>query len=208
VLEASGSGKNKIGRVVQCRNLPRNAEASQIKPFRARLHSRLSFRIKTVRTIWRRPLFDRSPGCEAFLGGFGSRHVERDGRALGVAELKRLVAPRHRLQFVHELNLVLQAVVFGVNIVDLELDIGGAICAGLGAALLSKGDGLSTAYGKRGRWSDNFREDGREPVCRLPGHHFIESDHALNVRCDQTSRCEFHDDVPGLTPISRYDTVP
>jgi hypothetical protein len=51
---------------------------------------------------------------------------------------------------VHELDLVLQALVVCIDI-NLELDVSGAIGAGLGATLLPQGYSFGAADGKRGR---------------------------------------------------------
>ncbi len=59
----------------------------------------------------------------------------RNGSALGVAELRRTISPRHHLWLVHDLDLIFQPRELCIDVIDQEFDDRGAVGAGFGAAL-------------------------------------------------------------------------
>src|ERR1700677_4919639 len=70
---------------------------------------------------------------EALLRCVRNRRVQTYERSLGIAELRRPIAPGHDLRLMHHDDLAFQPRKLRVDIIDHEFDDGGAIGAGFSA---------------------------------------------------------------------------
>ena len=110
-----------------------------------------------------------TPTAEPFDRFLGHRREEVNQVAVGIAKQHSTVPPRHRGWFLYPLiDKRLQALVFGIDIVDAELDddsvIVGRHC-GTSAEQLHR---LGVADRQGARWQNEFGKDGAGRSAETP----------------------------------------